>query len=363
MKAELVAEIRKIRELIKQRPNDFRRGKKREDNVRDNLVIPLLHKLGWNSPPYIAMKEIEVKLKNGKGQIDITLSKGKTDLLAFEVKRLGERIGISSDAAEQLADYLIALRINLGVTTDGVLWNLYRFQAWSKNLIWSINLIDMSPEECADKMMQIHSKNIEHLERQIELAKRKQGAMYSTWEALSADKERQVLAAARVLQDEVKMSFQDLDIQVEDTKQFLIERYKNTPLFARMQPTTEETRRISTSRRKTPKSSNPPKIIRVDSEKFEGGRVHRILTCTAEWLIKRGHLTNRDCPVRVTTGQIRYLVNTKPVHQNGESFRGPQRLTNDLYIETSYNIGETERMARRLLEKYAYAGDLLHLEY
>jgi len=363
LKAELVGEIRKIRELIKQRPNDFRKGKKREDNVRDNLVIPLLHKLGWNSPPYISMKEIEVKLKNSKGEIDITLSKGKTNLLAFEVKRLGERVDIDSNATMQLADYLIALDINLGITTDGACWNLYRFQGWSRDPIWSISLIDMNPEECAEKMMQIRSESIEHLERQIELTKRKQGAIHSTWQALIADEERQVLAASRILQDEVKMSFQDLDIQVEETKHFLLKRYKGTPLFARMQPMTEETQRMSSGRRKTPKSSNPPKIIRVDSEKFEGGRVHRILTCTAEWLIKRGHLTKRDCPVRVTTGQIRYLVNTKPVHQNGEKFRGPQRLTNELYIETSYNIGETERMARRLLEKYAYSGDLLHLEY
>ena len=159
------------------------------------------------------------------------------------------------------------------------------------------------------------------------------------------------------------MSFQDLDIQVDDTKQFLLERYKKTPLFAGKQPMTEETRRKSTGRRKTPKSSNPPKIIRVDSEKFEGGRVHRILTCTAEWLIKRGHLTKRDCPVRVTTGKIRYLVNINPVHQNGERFNGPQKLSNLLYIETSYSMGDAESMARRLLEKYSYSGDLLHLEY
>ena len=362
MSAELVSEIKKIRELIVQRPRIFRSGKKREDNVRDNLVFPLLHRLGWNSPPYIAIKEMEVKLKNSKGEIDITLSKNDTNLLAFEVKRLGARVDINSDATKQLADYLIALRINLGITTDGKIWNLYRFQAWDSDLIWSVDLVDMSPEECAVRLAQIDNKNIEKLENQIELRIKKQEAMKSAWDALWSDKHKQITTAARVLLQEVSTTYKNLDFQLEDTTEYLSKYYPDASMLSEIHAP-RRVRLASTGKRKSPESSTPPKTILIGSEEYEGLSVYRILTSTAEWLISNGHLTKNDCPLKVTKGKVRYLVNSEPVHETGKRFTAPKRLSNKLFIETSYNLGNTEEMARRLLETFGYSRDLLRLEF
>ena len=78
-----------------------------------------------------------------------------------------------------------------------------------------------------------------------------------------------------------------------------------------------------------------------------------ILVQVAEWLIRTGRLSARDCPVVVTRkggGRKRCLVSATPQHAGGHAFRSPARLSNGTYIEVHASKTDLVRYARHLLK-------------
>ena len=103
--------------------------------------------------------------------------------------------------------------------------------------------------------------------------------------------------------------------------------------------------------------------MRIQNDSFDVENVYAILTYTAEWLIKRGHIRRDECPVKVSRGPKRYLINTNPIHSDGDRFQSIRKLSNGLYMEVGYNRLRAEIIAKGLLEKYGYSEDLLSVEY
>ncbi|MCK5240521.1 MAG: hypothetical protein KAR33_13270, partial [Candidatus Thorarchaeota archaeon] len=141
-------------------------------------------------------------------------------------------------------------------------------------------------------------------------------------------------------------------IKTEDGEEFLA----RTVMF----PEKIERERAQRQQRKL--SDDSPVMIEIDGTKCEGGFVYRILICTAEWLISEGKLTEEVCPITVGTGK-RCLINSTPFYENGVRIRRPRKLSNGLFIDTSFNEPRTIQMAQGLLEYFEYSPDKLKIEY
>lgn len=77
-----------------------------------------------------------------------------------------------------------------------------------------------------------------------------------------------------------------------------------------------------------------------------------ILIGTANWLIKQDKLKLSDIPIEA--GPKRYLINKRPIHKSGESFREPKELDNGLWIETNYSTKMCIIKSRDLLKSFGY---------
>jgi len=287
--------------------------------------------------------------------------------MAIEVKKLGSGLGANSDAAAQLMEYLIALELKFGVTSDGNSWYLYRRQGFELEVVWSVNVSDDGTEQCTGRFVDIDSKSVEHLEERIELGKKTESVLKDKWESIIRDKESQIEALAPLLKSAVESSDKNLRIDVEEAEEFIQGLYPEQASLLLSPRTKSGTTRLAPIKKPTKAKGGvreaPPKRVRIKTESFDVENVYAILTYTAEWLIERGHITRDECPVKVSRGPKWDLINTVPSHSNGERFRRIRKLSNGLYMEVAYNRAGAERMARELLEKYGYSKDLLSVEY
>ena len=76
-------------------------------------------------------------------------------------------------------------------------------------------------------------------------------------------------------------------------------------------------------------SMPPGELARPDGSKVSLGSWTGVLAGVADWLVTRGHLDESHCPV--VSGQKNAILNTKPVHQNGNRFRY-YRKAGHLYV-------------------------------
>lgn len=98
------------------------------------------------------------------------------------------------------------------------------------------------------------------------------------------------------------------------------------------------------------------KEFNIGSDRYSIRKSYEILTKTAEWIIQKGKLQEKNCPV--TTGRKRYLVHITPTHPY-KDFVAPKKLSNGLYIKAHFSTNGCIKNARRLLESCGYEGQLL----
>ncbi len=183
---------------------------------------------------------------------------------------------------------------------------------------------------------------------------------YENPEDLSLNQTQRIILVGTSIEDNLLRMIEWLSTKYNVVINFVLLRYIKTEAGEEFLAKTtmfsdkDEQERVQKQQRRISKKSNPPTKIYIDSTEYEGGKVYRILTCTAEWLILKGKLTKEDCPVQVIKNGKRYLVNSEPYHLDGDPFRSKRQLSNNLYIDTSYNMERTEEMARRLLEYFKF---------
>ena len=73
-----------------------------------------------------------------------------------------------------------------------------------------------------------------------------------------------------------------------------------------------------------------------------------------KWLVNKGKLQQRDCPVFVTNSTKRCLINDQPAHPDGTPFIDHSRRTlpHDMWIETNHGAEEHVDYAAQLLEEF-----------
>jgi hypothetical protein len=112
--------------------------------------------------------------------------------------------------------------------------------------------------------------------------------------------------------------------------------------------------RVLKGEREGPKGD---RILIIDGEEFNFHFTYEILTITAEWLITKGRLTEKKCPVHIF-GK-RYIINTVPENPGGKKFITENRqLSNGLFMETAFSEKDAIKNARRLLIHFGFKGFL-----
>ncbi|MHA2024129.1 MAG: endonuclease NucS domain-containing protein [Candidatus Thorarchaeota archaeon] len=185
-------------------------------------------------------------------------------------------------------------------------------------------------------------------------------------EEMSWNQTQRIILVGTAIEDNLQRMIEWLTERYNLVMNFVLLRYIKTEdgeeFLARtvMFPEKVERERVQRQQRKILDDS--PVMIEIDGTRCEGGFVYRILTCTAEWLISEGKLTEEVCPITVGKGK-KCLINSTPFYENGVRIRRPRRLPNGLFIDTSFNIARAIRMAKGLLEYFDYSPDILKLEY
>lgn len=92
-----------------------------ETATKQFIVIPILRSLNWQESNLYTF-EVYPEKKIGKGKIDYALQHDGTSLIFIECKRWGEKI---EKHQEQICQYAFLAGVEIGVITNGKLWDFY----------------------------------------------------------------------------------------------------------------------------------------------------------------------------------------------------------------------------------------------
>jgi len=103
-----------------------------------------------------------------------------------------------------------------------------------------------------------------------------------------------------------------------------------------------------------PRKKSNEKIVKgiiIKGEVISCDHLYELLVESANWLIKKGYLTEDDLPVDYG-GQKRYLINDENEKKFGGEMNNAKKLDNGWYIETKFSAGARREKIRWLLEEF-----------
>lgn len=316
--------------------------------VRDQVANPILKSLGWNPED---PEEVQPNISTEEGVPDYTLIKMGKRVLFIEAKKLSVDIE-RKEVIRQLAKYCFGEGMKYGLLTNGAIWILFRaFQEgtpMAERIVWKTDIESDELTATIRRLATISKENVGNIENLI----KKIQILDEIWQSLIDEPGEIIGGLVPVFDKLINEGYPSYHFESSEIEDFLEERIKE------LVTTTEESREFPP----TPQiwDGTRPRKMRIADNTFEIRNSYDILTNTAEWLIRKGKLRKTDCPVPI--GRKRHLVNVKPKHRYGDSFRAPKRLSNGLYIEVHYNTASCINNARRLVEKFGYRGDMLEVQ-
>lgn len=72
------------------------------------------------------------------------------------------------------------------------------------------------------------------------------------------------------------------------------------------------------------------------------------LTSVVEYLFSANLLSKSDLPIK--GGHSRFLVNSEPVHQDGEEMRRPLEVSDGIFVEKNYNKSQIQNKILQLYD-------------
>jgi hypothetical protein len=125
-----------------------------EAKIKQKVVLPILHQLGWD-----IFNELEPELSTGKYRVDYALKILNSYKVFLEVKRPSED---PTDHQEQLLGYSFSEGIPLAVLTNGITWLFYlplkEGGSWEQRKFYTIDIREQEPEEVAERFFLFLSK-------------------------------------------------------------------------------------------------------------------------------------------------------------------------------------------------------------
>ena len=288
--------------------------------TRYTLIDPLLRELGWDTEdPELVIPEYS----SGGGRADYALlaNDGHAALMV-EAKPLQNPL--SMDVVMQVLNYCWAEGTEHFAVTNGQHWEIYETnKAGSPDdkRVASFDLLDTSPSDVCLRALALWRQNI---------ASGQVGTAHTPIVTLTDD------AAAVVQQPEPPIAVPPTQATPIPTPSAAV-----ADTNAEWVPLTEF----------QPSGNKPNEIMFPDNSTTPIRFWVTIIVESTRWLIKTGRLDATHCPIRLDGSQDRYLVNTEPVHPNGDNSYGAWEEVKPLWVEKHGSSGQIIRNTRIIIER------------
>jgi predicted type IV restriction endonuclease len=370
---DLNSTLNEVRDKIKNHRQEYITNEKQ---VRTQLIDPILTSIGWDvQNPNLVKNEY----RTDYGPVDYLLIK-KKPVLIIESKNLNEEIGKIKDFS-QILKYCSALRVKYGLITNGLHWILFEPNKEKgkvhERILWKMNIETEDKDLLSLKFKMLSFSKINNINNGLELLKkmirskigkksreqakfeRKRELLKSSWKNLLKNqggiKEALLPFFSKYLNKNKSRNDKFTKTEISN---FLLEKIRENILSDSRRNiekgVTDSSRLLSYERKKVIIKNSPPHNI-------EKNKQYEILTYSANWLIKKGKLKASNCPINVAGGK-KYLVNRKPVHEDGSPFRGAKPLDNGLWIDTAFNLPTKIKYSKELFEQLGISPDTIKIE-
>ena len=288
--------------------------------TRYTLIDPLLRELGWDTEdPELVIPEYS----SGGGRADYALlgETGRPSVIV-EAKKLGEPLSLS--VISQVLNYCLIEGTAHFAMTDGRRWEIYETHKpvpISEKQVVSFDLLGASPSDVCLKALALWRQNI---------ASGQIGTAHTPIVTPTDD------ASAIVQQSEPPVAASHRQATPIPTSPAAV-----ADTNAEWVPLTEF----------QPSGNKPNEIMFPDNSTTPIRFWVTIIVESTRWLIKTGRLDATHCPIRLDGSQDRYLVNTEPVHPNGDNSYGAWEEVKPLWVEKHGSSGQVIRNTRIIIER------------
>lgn len=277
--------------------------------TRYALIDPLLRELGWDtSDPGMVIPEY----RSGSGSADYALLSSGQPAMMVEAKKLGTALGY--DVISQILTYCQIQGTGFFCVTDGRIWEIYE----------------------THKPVPIDDKRIVRFDLKDNPAQ----ACLSALALWRPSVESGYIAVGQ--SPIAELSQNQLDIQQIQSP--TIEEPTTQPMHTTPAPDVGNWLSLSEL---NPESGDPApsEILLPDRSTRQIGNWNSVIVEVVRWLTNANLLGSSHCPIKGPSARRRYIVNTAPIHMDGEtSFSYPVEV-GSFYIETNANartlIGQT----------------------
>jgi len=185
---------------------------------------------------------------------------------------------------EQLLDYLVSLKREFGILTDGEWWHLIQRDGYDWETIWIKNLLTADLADLIHAFSYISPDISEGLLETIQMEKKKSDILGKEWAKIREDKEIQLEIFTDFLLKQVQSKYEDVSVESHEIMEFLEERYNglalpsDKPIIIDPQPMASP--RLGKKRTRPPSGSR----ITIQGNNFDIRSYRDIIFHTGEWL-------------------------------------------------------------------------------
>ncbi|SEH63800.1 hypothetical protein SAMN05192561_11727 [Halopenitus malekzadehii] len=348
-----------------------------EDNTKSKLLRDFLELLGWDIA-FDAELEYPVTIGTTRNYVDYALSPdGSTPILFVEAK--GYDTTITDSHRDQLHSYLRQTDVDWGLLANGEQYEIYRRENVDDGVtIRSIAKLDVEDLPAHADYIRLLTKDALTSGRAGDVADQ----IFEIRRAKSRLERRKDEIADRiaaVLTDDVgEIVSQEATTESKELVDRLIadleDRTENTGMRADSTPE-ETTRDTATTGSSRPKTTAPAENENEDSESFWDEvescvglrRTEDTVTLREDttgvtdyidfvtFLFENGYLTRSDLPI--ASGEVRYMINTKNEHRDGQEMYIPKEILDGVFLETHQSTEDKKRKIVQLGERFGVGDD------
>ncbi len=329
-----------------------------EKAVEYAVVMPILRVLGWN-PQNIAEMYPEYGVESKR--VDWALLREGEPRVFLEEKAPDQNL---SAHEEQLLDYAFKQGIRLAVLTNGREWWLYlplEEGPWAERKFLVLDLINQKIEEVCLQLTQFLQKDFVYSGLAYEDAKQRYD------EARERKRIRQKLPEAirEVLSSPSEQVIEFFQNQTQSQlgtlppRELVGETLRRViPAIPAGVPTSSPSvavrgGQITTGLEVPPLYSTPISLI-IQGEIIQLSKWKDLLIATGNWVVNHGH----QLPLGKKPGYKKTFLS-----RSRSDLRAPGKLTNGLFIETSYSCRNCVKHARWLLHQLNLPEESLQVQY
>lgn len=343
-----------------------------EAETKQKIVTRILDALRWN----MFGEEVKPEYAVGSQWVDYALRVNNENRVFIEVKNPKQSLN-NAKHQEQLLVYAFHQGVASAILTNGIKWWFYLPLypgEWENRRYCVVDIMEDEPETSARLLIELLSKEsvrsgeaIRRAESEFKRHKKTQIINQSIPKAWNRIIRERNIPLKELLEINTAQ-FLDFKPDVEETRLIkeLVHRFFDDnqkewllPILTEKDPSIEPKK----DEEKIEPEHSKANHVFVNDTRFEIKFTYQIIVFVADWLIDQGHLNASECPIKLSRGTKRYLINRLPKHPTGKEFTAKVKLKNGLYIETHASTKRNVQLANSLLKKYDYPEGTLRVSF